>query len=228
MADNLSRQKTQPRLLLVEDDRLCLATLHSGLKELGFQPVNAISGNEAMELCRRQTMDLALLDIGLPDMCGLELGRHLHETYRMPIIYLTGDHSCTYIDKATHGGAFGYLVKPLQVEQIAPMIYTTLRRAQEMEALQQQGTHLKRAIDQDRCVNLCVGVIMAHYHLDSDQAYRFLRQYARSNRRKLVEVAASYIQAMDKVNQLTPPLSGDRKTPANSVSIKKRVQGADK
>jgi len=206
MTNTLHLQHAPTRLLLVEDDRLCLATLHSGLKGLGYEPVNATSGEEAIELCRRRDMDLAILDIGLPDMCGLELGRLLYETYRLPIIYLTGNNECDFIDKATRGGAFGYLLKPLEVERVAPAVEAALCKAGEMDALLEQKGHLQRALDQDRRVSICIGVIMERWHLGSEQAYALLRRHARSHRRKLADVASALITAMDEVNRLTRSL----------------------
>jgi len=86
MSDIVSQQKPPARLLLVEDDRLCLATLHSGLKDLGYEPIKVTTGKEAIELSQHKPLDLAIIDVDLPDMCGLEVGRLLYETRQLPVI----------------------------------------------------------------------------------------------------------------------------------------------
>ena len=111
MATTLTLPRKRTRLLLVGDDRPCLANLHAGLKTRDYEPVNATTGEEAIEICREMDTDLAIVDVTLPDMCGMVLGRLLYETYHIPVIFLTGDHECAFIDKATREGPFAYLVK---------------------------------------------------------------------------------------------------------------------
>jgi len=204
MPETLDTSQERPRLLLVEDDPLCLATLHSELEDLGYEPIRAASGQEAIDICRSSDVDLAILDVELPDMCGLELGRLLYETRHIPVIYLTGHNDCAFIDRATREGAFAYLVKPLEATRIAPVVETALARAEELAALELEQGHLKRALDQDRNISMCVGVLMQRHHLPHRQAYALLRHHARSQRRKLSEIAGAFIQAMDELNQLSP------------------------
>jgi len=204
MTETLQLQQDPTRLLLVEDDPLCLATLHSGLEDLGYEPIRAASGQEAIDICRSSDVDLAILDVELPDMCGLELGRLLYETQNIPVIYLTGHNDCAFLDRATSEGAFAYLLKPLEAARIAPVVETALAKAEELGEMALQQRHLQRALDQDRNISMCVGVLMQRHHLPHRQAYALLRHHARSQRRKLSEVASAFIQAMDELNQLSP------------------------
>lgn len=97
---------------------------------------------------------------------------------------------------AARWGALGYLVKPLDPQQLAPMLHTALRRAQEQ-------TQLQTALTTQRDINVAVGIAMMQYRLPRAQASELLRAAARRQRRKLEDLAREVVQNSEKLHIAT-------------------------
>ena len=118
----------RPRILVVDDDRLVLATVSHGLAEAGYEVIDADNGDEAILLARQHRPALALLDIRMEGKSGFDVAATLREAYRIPFIFLSA-----FADEATRAevdrlGALDYLVKPLDVMQIVPRVAAALGR----------------------------------------------------------------------------------------------------
>ncbi len=116
------------RILVVDDDRLVLATVSHGLAEAGYEVIDADNGDEAILLARQHRPALALLDIRMEGKSGFDVAATLREAYRIPFIFLSA-----FADEATRAevdrlGALDYLVKPLDVAQIVPRVAAALGR----------------------------------------------------------------------------------------------------
>ncbi len=185
------------RVLIADDDRLVLATLANGLRNAGYTILEASDGKEAVRLCEKEQPDITILDIRMPGMDGVETARRLTET---PFLMLSAYGDEDLVEKTTNLGALGYLVKPIDVEQIVPSIEAALKRAEQIKKLKQSEHRLMSALEQDQLISTAIGVIMEKYHLSRDAAFEKLRHHARSQRRKLVEIADEYIKATETVN----------------------------
>lgn len=118
------------RILIVEDERAVARGLEYSLKKEGFEVLWADTGVRALALIGRQTPDLILLDIGLPDMSGLDLCRRLRaEGLRQPILMLTARDE--ELDKVLglELGADDYIVKPYSLREVISRVRAHLRRA---------------------------------------------------------------------------------------------------
>lgn len=181
-------------LLLVDDDRLILATLSRGLQDVGYRVSCAESAEEAQEMLTSGLRpDLALLDVRLPGADGLSLAQRLCEL----------DHSA-YSDEATvqraaNLGALGYLVKPLDTASIRPTLEAALQRAREQAQLRLNRDQLQTALHNDRDINVAIGITMVQYRLTRQAAFDILRAAARSQRRKLAVLAQEVIQTSESV-----------------------------
>jgi response regulator NasT len=116
------------RILVVDDDRLVLATVSHGLAEAGYEVIDADNGDEAILLARQHRPALALLDIRMEGKSGFDVAATLREAYRIPFIFFSA-----FADEATRAevrrlGALDYLVKPLDVAQIVPRVAAALER----------------------------------------------------------------------------------------------------
>lgn len=201
-------------LLLVDDDRLVLATLARGLGALGWRVRCADSAEEARaQLAGGLQPDLALLDVRLPGDDGVTLARELRETHRIPFLMLSAYGDEATVAQATRWGALGYLVKPLDPQQLAPMLRTALTRAREQARLQEHNEQLQTALDTNREINVAVGIVMMQYRLPREAAFDLLRQTARRQRRKLAELAQAVVQGSEQLHALLPctePLSQEQ------------------
>lgn len=201
----------RPLVLLVDDDRLVLATLGSGLRQAGYEVIEAANGHEALLRVRERTPDLALVDVRMPEVSGIELTRQLQANADVPVLFLSAYSDAETVSQAAEHGALGYLVKPLDVTQIVPAIEAALRRAAEIRALKERGAQLQTALSQGREAAMAVGILMERFKLDRDDAFDALRTYARSERKKLRDVAAGLVTAVEGVNTVVPASAG--KTP---------------
>jgi DNA-binding response OmpR family regulator len=119
------------RILIVEDDPDLRELLAYELTQEGFSVDAAGLGAEALRLCHRQTPDLVLLDLMLPDFSGLEICRALRrapETEDVPIIFLTACGADADRIQGLEVGADDYVSKPFQMRELTLRIQALLRR----------------------------------------------------------------------------------------------------
>jgi response regulator NasT len=175
------------RILLADDDRVVLFTLAEGLREAGFAVIEARDGLQALALCHNEAPDLALLDIRMPGLDGLELARRLRDETAVPFLFFSAYGDEDFVRRAVKIGALGYLLKPLDVAAMVATIRTALARAQDLSGLQ-------GALESNRSIATAVGMLMQAEGLDRATAFERLRLQARSERRKLEDLAITMVE----------------------------------
>ncbi len=187
------------RLLLLDDERLILVTLGGGLRKAGFHVQTAESVQEAeMLLSGAERPDLAILDVSLPDRSGLEFAQRLRELDRIPFIMLSAYSEPEMVEQATQAGALGYLVKPIDCVQLVPEVRAALARAGELQDLRDKREQLQQALDNERDISVAVGLLMAQRRIPRQSAFEVLRQSARQQRRRIVQVALDLIREIEQ------------------------------
>jgi DNA-binding response OmpR family regulator len=117
------------RVLVVDDDPAITSVLKRGLSYSGFAVETASSGTEGLELARDRPPDVAVLDIMLPGMDGLELLRRLRAAdSQLPILFLTGRDAPSDQVQGLEQGADDYVTKPFTFEVLAARVRALLRR----------------------------------------------------------------------------------------------------
>jgi len=182
-------------ILLADDDRVVLFTLAEGLRAAGYTVLTAQDGLDALAICRQETVDLALLDIRMPGLGGLELARRLRDETPVPFLFLSAYGDAGLVRQAVALGALGYLVKPLTVAQIRPMLRTTLARIAEMDTMLKTNAGLQRALISNRTIATAVGLLMSREGLGRQAAFEHLRKLARDRSRRVEDVAAEMLDA---------------------------------
>lgn len=191
---------TPHHILLVDDDRLVIATLSLGLSQAGYRVSTAESAEEAeVLLASGERPDLAIVDIRMPGQDGLYLARRLHELDHIPFMMFSAYSEQIMVDQATRDGALGYLVKPLDLPQLVPAIQAALARASEMQDLRTTRQQLQAALDAERHISIAVGITMMQHRLKRREAFELLRQSARSRRCKLADLAVEIILAGENI-----------------------------
>src|SRR5882672_4150660 len=115
-------------LLVVDDEKNLRLSLTEWAREIGFQPLEATSGREALDAVRDQTVDVVLLDLKLQTEDGMDVLRRLREEEpTMPVVMLTGHGSVEHAVQATKLGAYDFMLKPPNLEHLE----VVLRRALE-------------------------------------------------------------------------------------------------
>ena len=116
-------------ILLVDDDALLRRSLDFNLTQAGYRVSTAAKAEDALALARRDRPDLALLDIGLPGMDGLEALRALQEIADVPVIFLTARRRELDQVLGLELGADDYVTKPFQLDVLLARIKAVLRRS---------------------------------------------------------------------------------------------------
>jgi response regulator NasT len=184
--------KQVSHLMLVEDDLLILRTMARGLRETGYQVSEAESAEEAMQLCSQIRPDLAVLDIRMRGLSGLELGRWLAER-EISFLFLTAYDDEAFVREAQQAGALGYLVKPLDVPRIIPSLETALARARDLIALRESEEKLVTALQNSREISTAIGLLMERHNQSAEQAFEMLREQSRQQRKKVLETARTLL-----------------------------------
>ncbi len=118
------------QLLLVEDDDRIRSSLLRALRERGHVVSSAPTALSGLQLAVEERPDLVLLDLGLPDLDGVELLRMLRAVSAVPVIVATARDDDASVVRALDAGADDYVVKPFQAGQLDARIRAVLRRAQ--------------------------------------------------------------------------------------------------
>ena len=127
------------RILIVDDDKSLLESLTEILKPEGYTIDTAETGKEAIEKCKSQLYNLALLDIKLPDMEGTELLTKLHGTMpRMMKIMVTGHPSTENAVKALNLEADAYITKPVKPEELLKTVERKLKEQDEADQVTEE------------------------------------------------------------------------------------------
>ena len=122
----------QTKVLVVDDELSIRRTLHTTLSSLGFKVAEALGGEQAVSVIRREPCDVALLDINLPGMNGIEVCRALRKLCpQLPIVVLSvGDDPEDKID-VLDAGADDYVTKPFHVGELMARLRAVMRRTQD-------------------------------------------------------------------------------------------------
>ncbi len=191
-----------PVILVVDDDALVLEALGIGLRAAGYRVSMAISGKEAIESCRSKNKpDLAILDINMPDMSGIEVANQIKEM-NIPFLFLSASNDKDIVKQAVAAGALGYMVKPFGAQQIVPAIEAALERAHDIQKLKDGENHLNKALASGRETSVAVGLIMERFRLGEEEAFEILRTSARNQRCSIGEMANEIVSSIMSINRL--------------------------
>ena len=116
-------------ILVVDDDRLVLATLTHGLSQAGYRVIDADNGDDAILLAREHQPALALLDIRMQGMSGFDVAEYLREYHQIPFVFLSAFSDEATLARGRALGAAASLTKPLDIGQILPVVEAVLSQA---------------------------------------------------------------------------------------------------
>lgn len=185
------------RILIADDEAVVRMDLREMLEESGYEVVGEASdGKRAVELGRELKPDLAILDIKMPEMTGLEAGEKLLEEGIATLI-LTAYTDRDFIENAKEIGALAYLVKPFSKENLIPAIELAMARFKELQELRREVSSLKEALEVRKLVERAKGLLMKHLGISEEDAYRYLQRRSMEYRKPLKEVAEAVIIALE-------------------------------
>lgn len=181
---------TPQRILVADDEHLMATGLTTSLAALGHSVIGPVSdGESAIDCARQEPPDLAILDIRMPGIGGLEAARILWSEMGIPTIIISAFSDPTYIEQAQQTGVFGYLLKPVSSENLRVTLSIAWARATNQAENSARITQLERTLAGRRSVEQAKWKLIEENGLTEPQAHAMLQKAARNGRRSLAEVA---------------------------------------
>jgi two-component system KDP operon response regulator KdpE len=122
------------RILIVDDEPNIIGTLSPLLRTRGYDVLSAMTGRAALDVAERDKPDLVVLDLGLPDMAGVDVCREIRQRSAVPIIVLSARHSEHEKVDLLNAGADDYVTKPFSVLELAARAKAHIRRGKSLAA----------------------------------------------------------------------------------------------
>lgn len=186
------------RILIADDESIIRLDLKNILEKMGHTVVaEASDGKTAVELARSASPDLAILDIKMPQMDGLDAAKLITEGKICPVILLTAYSQRDLIDRAKEAGVFGYLVKPFKEGDLLPAMEIAISRYQEMEALEKEVGSLQDALETRKLVDRAKGILMDRRGMREQEAFRWIQAQSMNSRKTMREIAEAVILTQD-------------------------------
>jgi len=186
------------RILLAEDETIIRLDLRDLLERAGFEVcAEARDGEEAVELARREQPDLAILDVKMPRLDGIEAARRILDERPIPIVMLTAYSQEELVTRAVDAGVFGYLVKPFREADLLPAIRAASARHEELAALREEAESLTEALATRKVVERAKGLLMERESLTEQEAFGRLRRASQISGRPMRVVAEALIATFE-------------------------------
>jgi AmiR/NasT family two-component response regulator len=187
------------RILIAEDETIIRLDLRDLLERAGFEVcAEAKDGEQAVELARSERPDLAILDVKMPKLDGIEAARRILDERPLPIVMLTAYGQDELVARAVEAGVFGYLVKPFREQDLLPAIQTARARHEELSALREEVESLGEALAARKAIERAKGLLMEKEGLSEDEAFARLRKASQVSGRPLKVVADALIATFAK------------------------------
>ena len=182
------------RILIAEDETIIRLDLRNLLERAGHAVVaEARDGEEAVSLAREHTPDIAVLDVKMPRLDGIEAARRILEERAIPIVMLTAYGQDELVARAVEAGVFGYLVKPFREQDLVPAIATAQARHEELAAAREEVGSLAEALAARKAIERAKGLLMEKEGLSEQDAFARLRRASQASGRPLKVIAEAVI-----------------------------------
>ena len=185
------------RILIAEDETIIRLDLRDLLEHAGFEVcAEAKDGEEAVELARSEQPDLAILDVKMPKLDGIEAARRILDERPIPIVMLTAYGQEELVSRAVEAGVFGYLVKPFREQDLLPAIAAARGRHEELATLREEAESLAEALAARKVIERAKGLLMAKEGLTEQDAFARLRKASQASGRPLKTIAEAVVATL--------------------------------
>lgn len=173
------------RIVLAEDEAIIRLDLRETLQEEGYEVVGDVGrGDKAIELVRELKPDVAIFDIKMPGISGIEAAKIVSKEKICPVVMLTAFSQREIIEEARDAGALAYLVKPFQKTDLVPAIELAIARFAEMRALSGEVDALGAQLEVRKLIDRAKGVLIDNYKMSEADSFLFIQRLAMSERKK--------------------------------------------
>ena len=178
------------RVVIAEDEAIIRLDLRETLEEEGYEVVGETGrGDHAVDLVRELQPDLAILDIKMPHMDGLDAARIISQERICGVLMLTAFSQREVVEEARDAGALAYLVKPYQKSDLIPAIEVAIGRFRELVQLSGEVDALGEQLEARKLIDRAKGVLIDECGLKESDAFTFIQRTAMSERSRMRDVA---------------------------------------
>lgn len=194
-SDSAAERERPVRVLIAEDEALIRLDLKEMLVEEGFDVVAEVSdGATAVRMAREMRPDLAILDVKMPVMDGIQAAEQITNERLSAVLVLTAFSQRDLVDRAKRAGAMAYLVKPFQKHDLLPAIEIASGRFADLQSLQGEVGVLNERLESRKFVERAKGLLQQHEGITEPAAFRWLQKTAMERRLSMRAVAEQVIQ----------------------------------
>jgi len=184
------------RVLIADDESVVRMDLRETLEEAGYEVVaEAADGATALELARRERPDVAILDVKMPRMDGIQAAEAITKESICAVLILTAYDEQRLVARAAQAGVMAYLGKPFQERDLLSSLEVAKARFDQMLALGQEVGRLEDALETRRLVDRAKGLLMDREGMTEPEAFRAMQKTAMNQRKPLKEIAQAVILA---------------------------------
>jgi AmiR/NasT family two-component response regulator len=187
------------RVVIAEDEAIIRLDLKEILTSAGYDVVGESGrGDEAVGLVAEHRPDLAILDIKMPGLDGIQAAREITSKYRVAVMLLTAFSQRDLIEEARDAGVAAYLVKPFQARELLPAVADVLSRARQEWAIAAEESSEPAVAAEDkiatrRVVDEAKAVLMDRSGMSENEAFNFIQQTAMRTRARMRDVAQQIV-----------------------------------
>lgn len=186
------------RIVIADDESIIRLDLKETLQRMGHQVVaEAGDGRTAVELVRQHRPDLAILDVKMPEMDGVDAAKEIARDRLAPVLLLTAYSQQDLVRRAMDAGVFAYVVKPFTESDILPAVAVAIARFREFSAIAEEASNLSQALETRKVVDRAKGIIMDKHGLREQEAFRRIQQQSMNTRKSMREIAEAIIIASE-------------------------------
>ena len=182
------------RVVIAEDEAIIRLDLRETLEEEGYEVVGETGrGDKAIELVRSLRPDLAILDIKMPGMDGIDAARVISAERLCGVLMLTAFSQREVVEQARDAGALAYLLKPFQKSDLIPAIEVAIGRFRELQVLSGEVDALGEQLEARKLIDRAKGILIDECGMKESDSFTFIQRTAMSERTRMREVAARII-----------------------------------
>ena len=171
----MSANQSSTRIVIAEDEAIIRLDLRETLEEEGYIVVaDTGRGDDAIDLVRQHRPDVAIFDIKMPGLDGLDAARVVSAEKLCPVVMLTAFSQREVIEQARDAGALAYLVKPFQKTDLVPAIELAIGRFREMLTLSGERDALGEQLELRKLLDRAKGLLIDNYSMTEQSAFDFI------------------------------------------------------
>ena len=184
------------RIIIADDEPIIRMDLRRTLENMGHVVVGeAGDGVQAVEMTREMRPDVAILDIKMPEMDGIEAAKQISTDSLAPVLLLTAYAQKELVERARDAGVFAYLVKPFKEADLMPAIEIAIARYEEYLEMGKEVSDLTNKLETRKAVDRAKGILMDQYGLKEQDAFRRIQVQSMNTRKSMREIAEAIIIA---------------------------------